>query len=53
MSNLSGLDRFREGFRGRLIGRDDDDYDEARKVWNGMVDKRPALIAQCAGTDDA
>ena len=42
----------RPSFEGRLIGPADADYDEVRKVWNGMIDKRPALIAQCAGTPD-
>jgi len=40
------------GFGGRLVGPDDADYDDARKVYNAMHDKRPALIAQCAGVDD-
>jgi FAD/FMN-containing dehydrogenase len=38
--------------RGELIGPDDARYDEERKLWNGMIDKHPALIAQCSGTAD-
>ena len=45
-----------EDFRGSLHGesllRGDAGYDEARQVWNAMVDKRPALIARCSGTAD-
>ena len=39
-------------FRGALIEPGDAGYDEARAVYNGMIDKRPALVAQCAGADD-
>ena len=38
-----------DGFRGRLIGADHDDYDIARAVWNGAIDRRPRLIARCIG----
>jgi FAD/FMN-containing dehydrogenase len=40
------------GFRGRLIHVDDADYDRARAVWNGAIDRRPHLIARCIGTAD-
>jgi FAD/FMN-containing dehydrogenase len=39
-------------FQGTLIGPDDGEYGEARKVFNAMIDKRPALIARCATADD-
>lgn len=38
--------------RGGLVRPADPGYDAARAVWNGMIDKRPALIARCAGTAD-
>jgi FAD/FMN-containing dehydrogenase len=37
---------------GAVITPEDPDYDEARKVWNGAIDKRPALIIRCAGVAD-
>ncbi len=37
---------------GPLIAPQDDGYDEARAVYNAMIDRRPALIARCAGPDD-
>jgi len=39
-------------FAGRLLRPTDAAYDEARRVHNGLIDKRPALIAQCKGTAD-
>ena len=45
-----------EDFRGSLHGESllpgDDGYDGARRIWNGMIDKRPAMIARCSGTAD-
>jgi FAD/FMN-containing dehydrogenase len=38
--------------RGELLRPGDGGYDAARRVWNGMIDKRPALIARCAGVAD-
>ena len=40
------------GFRGELIGPDDPGYDEARAVYNGMIDRRPRLIARCTNAAD-
>lgn len=50
--NGAVIDKFSRELRGELLGGDHRDYDAARKVFNGMVDKRPALIARCAGTAD-
>ena len=43
---------FREMLRGSLIRPGDPDYDEGRKIFNGMIDRRPALIARCADAAD-
>jgi FAD/FMN-containing dehydrogenase len=41
-----------EEFRGELVLPGDDSYDEHRRVWNGMIDRRPALIARCHAMSD-
>jgi FAD/FMN-containing dehydrogenase len=47
-----GVEAFRRRFSGALVCRDDPGYDAARAVWNGMIDRRPALIAYCASRQD-
>lgn len=48
----SDVDDFRASLRGQLLLPDAVGYDDARRIWNGMFDRRPALIARCAGTAD-
>lgn len=43
---------FKASFRGELIGPADEGYDGARKVYNGMIDRRPRLIARCVNVAD-
>ena len=43
------VDAFATRLRGALIQRSDERYEEARKLYNGMIDKRPLLIARCSG----
>jgi FAD/FMN-containing dehydrogenase len=46
------VDGLVRAFRGELIRPQDPGYEQARRVWNGMIDKRPALIARCTGARD-
>jgi len=46
------LEAFAASLRGKLVQPGDADYEQARRVHNGMIDKRPALIAQCADVAD-
>jgi FAD/FMN-containing dehydrogenase len=39
-------------FRGRLITPADEEYDTVRALWNGAIDRRPALIARCTDAAD-
>jgi FAD/FMN-containing dehydrogenase len=46
------LRNFRESLHGALICPGDENYNSARAVWNGMIDRQPALIVRCAGATD-
>jgi FAD/FMN-containing dehydrogenase len=41
-----------QALRGEVIGRDHPGYAHARRVWNGLIDRKPAVIARCASTAD-
>src|SRR5262245_33954117 len=43
---------FKASLRGELLRPGDTGYDDARTIWNAMIDRRPALIARCAGVAD-
>jgi FAD/FMN-containing dehydrogenase len=46
------LQAFTMQVRGPVLGPEDPRYDEARGIWNGLIDRRPALIVQCTGAAD-
>lgn len=46
------VDELQTSFRGDLVRPGDAGYDEHRKIWNGSIDRRPALIARCTGVAD-
>ncbi len=46
------VEEFKNKLRGQMILPDDDGYDEARTLYNAMIDRRPALIIRCAGVSD-
>ena len=46
------IDQFKSAFRGELIQPTDAAYDAARRVYNGMIDKRPRMIAKCVDVAD-
>ena len=48
----AALRELRAGFQGDLIAPGEGGYDEHRRVWNGSIDRQPAVIARCAGNDD-
>ena len=61
VSNLSGdvknveatqVEEFKANFSGPLLTHADEEYEEVRKIWNGMHDKKPVFIARCTGVAD-
>ena len=48
----SALEQLSAGFSGELLREGDASYDEAREIWNAMIDRRPGLIARCKSADD-
>lgn len=48
----AAFEAFRRSFSGEILRQGDAGYDEARKIWNGGIDRRPSLIARCARTAD-
>jgi FAD/FMN-containing dehydrogenase len=50
--DAQSLDQLAAAFRGELLTEGDKGYDEARTIWNAMIDRKPAIIARCAGVAD-
>jgi FAD/FMN-containing dehydrogenase len=48
----TGIEVLRENFKGKVLFPGDGVYEDARKIWNAMIDKHPALIARCISTSD-
>ena len=51
-SHASDVAKLRQLVRGEVVAPDDVAYDQARRVWNGMIDRHPGAIVYCAGADD-
>jgi FAD/FMN-containing dehydrogenase len=50
--NTAALGKLQSSFRGELVRPSDPTYDEQRKIWNGSIDRYPALIARCSSVGD-
>lgn len=48
----TAIDDFQAGLRGSVLQPDSDGYEDARSIWNAMIDRDPGLIAQCTGVAD-
>jgi len=52
MTTAQPVDVLTQRVRGAVLGPDHESFDAARHIWNGMIDRRPALIVRCAGAAD-
>lgn len=52
MVNASAVETLRKALRGHVVGPDSPDYDQARCVYNGSIDRRPGLVVSCANAAD-
>lgn len=50
--SAEALQVFKTGFKGQVLSAEDAGYDDCRKIWNAMIDRRPGLILRCSGTAD-
>jgi FAD/FMN-containing dehydrogenase len=50
--SATNISELTSGFKGEVVLPGNGAYESARKIWNGMIDKRPGLIARCSGTPD-
>ena len=50
--SAEALQSFKAAFKGQVLTADDPSYEETRKIWNAMIDRRPGLVARCSGTVD-
>src|SRR5262249_50726488 len=50
--DATAIEGFAQGVRGDVLQPGDPGYDEARAIWNGLIDRRPALIVQATGAAD-
>jgi FAD/FMN-containing dehydrogenase len=50
--DIAAIEEFTAGLRGPSYRQGDQEYDEARIIWNGSTDKHPAIIVQCSGAAD-
>lgn len=50
--DIAAIDKLRGSLRGSLLQPGDSGYDQARTLWNAMIDRKPAIIVRCAGVSD-